>query len=398
MKVKTNIKRFGLPTGKILVLAVLLLVIAVIGFSCVKGLIAVGWSGGGISGNTLYVGTKEGRLIAIDLTDESRLSAEELTAGGAGGGLFGCIPSAGGGCGGGAGVAIYGTPTFDDELVYIAGYNGRVYAYTKDTLATRWVYPRDKYLEAIVGGAVVSDGRVYFGNSDGLVFSLDAETGDFLWAFSAVDDKGKAEKIWATPTITGGTLYIGSTNKNIYAVNTADGTQKWRYPTEGAVTATPLVADGTVYIGSHDRHLYALNAADGTLKWDFKAENWFWAKPVIYEGKLYAGCLDGKVYVLDAATGNKLSEFDLEGPLAADPVIYEDNVIFSTREGVVYSINTAQNSLRQLAILDEDDVEVNGPLAIHDGVVYIHTQDLILRRVNAETGAILGSLLLSIGE
>jgi len=119
---------------------------------------------------------------------------------------------------------------------------------------------------------------------------------------------------------------------------------------------------------------------------------------LLHDGKIYAACLDGKVYVLDAATGSKLNEFDLEEPLASDPVMHDDNVIFCTREGAIYSINTAQNSLRQLAVINEGKVEINGPLAIHDGVIYIHTSDLLLRRVNAETGAILSSLVLSFGE
>lgn len=393
---KNKIQKRKGYTGRILVLAVLLLAIGIIGFGCIEGLTAIGWSGGGISDNTLYVGTKEGRLTTIDLADESRQWTMQLTSSGTSGGLFGCLPTSGGCTGGTSGVAIYGTPAFDDERVYIAGYNGRVYAYNKDTLATRWVYPREGYLEPIVGGVVVDDGKVYLGNSDGVVLSLDAETGDFLWAFAAEDEKGKREKIWATPAIDEGTLYIGSTNQNVYAVNTADGTEKWRYLTEGAVTATPLVVNGTVYIGSHDRYFYALNTADGTLKWKFMGENWFWAKPAIYEGKIYSGCVDGKVYVLDAATGNKLDEFNLEGPLAADPVIYEDNIIFCTKEGTLYSINATQNVMNQLAILDENNVKVNGPLAISDGIVYIHTQDLTLRRVNAATGAILGNIALSI--
>ena len=397
MKETTKTKRSRRHIGKILILAVLLLLIGIIGFSCIEGLTAIGWSGGAVSDNTLFVGTKEGRLVAVNLTDGSRLPATQLTVAGGGSGLFGCMPM-GGGCSGGGGVAIYGTPSFDDELVYIAGYNGKVYAYSEENLATRWVYPREGNMEPIVGGVVVSDGRVYLAGSDGFVYSLDAKTGDFLWAYSTENDKGKREKIWSTPAVSDGTLYIGSFDKKVHAVNTADGTRKWEFLTEGTITATPLIINGTVYIGSHDRYLYALNAADGTLKWKFKAENWFWAKPVIYEGKIYAGCLDGKVYVLDAATGNKLNEFNLEGPLAADPVIHEDNIIFATKEGTIYSINANQNTLRQLAILDEGKVKVNGPLAISDGVIYIHTQDLTLRRVNADTGAILGNISLSIGE
>jgi outer membrane protein assembly factor BamB len=396
MKEMNNKERGGRHTLKILILTVAILIIGIIGFSCVEGLRTVGWSGGGVSDSTLYVGTSEGRLVSVDLTDDSRHWAEKLAASSSGGGLFGCIP-AGGGCAGASGVAIYGTPSFSDELVYIAGYNGKIYAYTKD-LVTRWVYPREGYFEPIVGGVVVSEGKVFFGCSDGFVYALDAETGDFLWSFSTEGENGKREKIWSTPVVSDGTLYIGSFDKKVYAVNTADGIKKWEYLTGGIVTATPLVADGSVYVGSHDRYFYALNAGDGTPRWTYEAGNWFWAKPVIYEGKIYAGCLDGKVYVFGAATGNNLNTFELGGPLAAEPVIFEDNVIFCTREGTLYSINATQNTLRQLAVLSEDDLKVNGPLAIDDGIVYIHTPDLLLRQVNAETGAILNTISLSIGE
>jgi outer membrane protein assembly factor BamB len=396
---KTDKARHKRYIGRILILVVMLLIIGLVGLSCIEGMREVGWSGGAVVDNTLYVGTKQGRLVAVDLTDESRQWAEALKSSAASGGLFGCALVAGGGCGAGAtGVAIYGTPAVGDELVYIAGYNGKVYAYVKDSLALRWDYPREGYLEPIVGGVAVSDSKVFLADSDGMVYALDAATGDYLWEFSTGDEEGDRDKIWSTPAVSGGTLYIGSFDKKVYAINTADGSPKWEYLTEGAVTAEPLVVDGTVYIGSHDRYLYALNADSGKEEWKFMGGNWFWAKPVFYEGRIYAGCLDGNVYVLDAATGAALKEFYLEGTLAAAPVIYEDNIIFSTRGGILYSINAALDEMKQLAIIDEGDARVYGPLAIHGGIVYIHTQDLTLRRVNAGTGAILGLISLSIGE
>lgn len=384
-------------TGRILILVVLLLIVGLIGLSCIEGMREIGWSGGAVTDNTLYVGTEQGRLVMVNLTNESRQWAEALKAAGSNGGIFGCMPM-GGGCSAAAGVAIYGTPVISGELVYIAGYNGKVYAYVKDTLVTRWIYPREGYLKSIVGGVAAADGKVFVGDSEGVIYALAAETGDYLWEFSAEDEKGDRDKIWSTPAVSEGTLYFGSFNGKIYAVNTADGSKRWEYLTEGALTAEPLIVDGTVYIGSHDRYLYALDAADGSLKWKFMGGNWFWAKPIIYEGSIYAACLDGWVYVLDAATGAEVKRFNLEGPLAATPVIFEDNIIFSTRTGTLYSINTARDEMRQLAVIDEGDAKVYGPLAINDGIVYIHTQDLTLRRINAENGAVLGTISLSLGE
>lgn len=375
------LKRATWRAGRILLLMVMLLAIGLASFGCIKGLQPIGWSGGVVSDGTLFVGSKEGKLVAVNLSDESRRWTEPLKAARQAGG-FGCAPAvAGGGCGAGAsGVAIYGTPAVSGELVYIGGYNGKIYAYVYNTLSVRWVYPREGNLEPIVGGLLVDKGKVYFGCSDGKVYTLDAATGDKLWEFSTGD------KIWATPAISDDTLFIGSFDNKLYALNAADGSKKWDFPTEGAIISTPLLHNGTVYFGSFDRHLYAVNAYDGSLRWKFMGENWFWAKPVIYDSTIYAGCLDDKVYALKADTGGKVAEFVLKSPASSSPVVVNSSIVFASRKGIVYTIDTSVNKLGQLAEIEE---EVYGPLCVNEGIVYIHTQDLTLHRINAINGAVL---------
>jgi outer membrane protein assembly factor BamB len=375
-----SLKRAKWRIGRISLLMIMLLAIGLAGFGCVRGLQPIGWSGGVVSDGTLYVGSKEGRLVAVNLADESRQWAEPLKASKQAGG-FGCAPAYGGGCGGGAsGVAIYGTPVVSGELVYIGGYNGKIYAYVSDTLSVRWVYPREGNLEPIVGGLLVAKGKVYFGSSDGKVYALDAPTGDKLWEFPTGD------KVWSTPAISDDTLFIGSFDNKLYALSAADGSKKWDFPTEGAVISIPLLHNGTVYFGSFDRHLYAVNANDGSLRWKFTSENWFWAKPVVYDNTIYAGCLDDKVYALKADTGAKVAQFDLKSPVSSSPVVVNSSIVFASRKGMVYAVDTSANKLGQLAEIGE---EVYGPLCVSEGIVYIHTQDLTLHRVNAINGAVL---------
>jgi outer membrane protein assembly factor BamB len=369
------------PTGRIWLLLVMLLIIGLVSSGCVRGLQAIGWSGGVVSDSTLFVGSKEGKLVAVNLADESRQWSESLKTSGQTGGFFGCAPAYGGSCGAqAAGVAIYGTPVVSGDLVYIGGYNGKIYAYATGTLSMRWTYPREGNLEAVVGGLAIARGRVYFGDSDGKIYALDAVTGDKLWEFETGD------KVWGTPAISGDTLLVGSFDKKFYALNTADGSKQWEFETEGAIFSTPLVYEDTVYIGSFDRYLYAVNAADGSLRWKFMGENWFWAKPIVYGGTIYAGCLDGRVYALRANTGDKVTEFDLGSPVSSSPVILDSSIIFASRKGVIYTIDAGLNKLKQLASIG---AEVYGPLCASEGIVYIHTQDLTLHRVNAATGAVL---------
>jgi outer membrane protein assembly factor BamB len=367
--------------GRILLLMVMLAVIGLAGFGCIKGLQPLGWSGGAVSDGTLFVGSKEGRLVAVNLADESRQWTEPLKAERQAG-FFGCAPAYGGGCGAGAsGVAIYGTPAVSGDLVYIGGYNGKIYAYNTSSMEMRWVYPREDNLEPFVGGGVVAQGNVYIGGSNGKLYALDAATGDKLWEFETGD------KVWSTPAVSDGTLFIGSFDKKLYALNIYDGSKKWEFDTEGAIMATPLVHNSTVYIGSFDRHLYAINATDGSLKWKFMGENWFWGRPMVYDNTIYAGCLDDRVYALKADTGDKVAEFDLESPVSSSPVVVDSSIIFASRKGVVYTIDAGLHTLKPLADIEE---EIFGPLCVSEGVVYIHTQDLKLHRINATNGAKLG--------
>ncbi len=389
--------------SRVAFLLALVITVGLVAFGCVSGLAAIGWSGGTVSNDTLYVGSQQGRLVAVNLTDESRVFSEALVSTSQTG-LLGCSTATGGGggcSGGAASVPIYGTPVVSGSLTYIAGYNGKVYAYNTSNLAVRWVYPREGNLSSIVGGVVVANGKVFFGCTDGKVYALDAEYGDYLWESAATGDK-----IWGTPTfleqtvyngstgetVNQDTLFIGSFDNKVYAMNPGDGTVKWEYATEGSVIATPLVFNSTIYVGSFDRNLYALKASDGTLKWKFTGNNWFWAQPVVWNGVIYAGCLDGFVYALDADTGVEVARFDLGSPLSSQPVIVDGSAIFVNRKGVVYSIDTTTNGIRQLADLD---TTVNGHLAAYGEIVYIHTQENTLQRINAVTGALLSPISLS---
>ena len=370
----------------IAILVALILAIGIFGFSCVSGLAPIGWSGGVVSDGILYVASLEGRLISMNLTDQSRLSAETLKLP-TQSGLFGC--SAATSCGAGTSrVPIYGTPVVSGDLVYVAGYNGKIYAYKTTNLAQRWVFPRDGYLSPFVGEMVVAQNKLFIGGSDGWGYALDAATGDLLNSFQTGD------KIWGASTLDNDTLYIGSFDKKLYALNAADLTLKWTFTTEGSIIAKPLVSDGVVYIGSFDRYLYAINAADGTLKWKFMGGNWFWAQPAIVNDTLYAGSLDGFVYVLKTDTGVIVTSFNLGSQLASPPLVVDNYIIFASHNGIVSKINSITNEITQIAAIS---FNIDGPLTVHEGILYIQTQDFSLQRIDIISGALLPAITLISG-
>ncbi len=333
----------GTRHNKILYLKIsLLLIIVLLGglafFGCTGvGTVPKGWSGGAIADDTLFVGSTVGKLVAVSTSNGSQLWTASLKSPVSSSSGFGCAPAS-------TAVVIYGTPVINEDLIYVGGYiplsgedRGIVFAYNAGRDEPSWLYPKQGVLDGgVVGGLVLSQGKIYFGSTDGKVYALEAEGLFEKWQFETGD------KIWSTPTIDGDTLFIGSFDNKLYALSTSDGSKKWEFETEGAIVATPLVYNNTVYIGSFDRHLYAVDATDGSLRWKFPAieedtlpRNWFWAKPVGHNDVVYAGCLDGKVYALDAKNGDKLVEFELGSPVTSSPVLVDNSIIVATEDGAV---------------------------------------------------------------
>jgi serine/threonine-protein kinase len=59
----------------------------------------------------------------------------------------------------------------------------------------------------------------------------------------------------------GGTVYVGSNDDKVYALDAATGHVRWTYTTGGSVFSSPAVVGGTVYVGSNDWTIYALKTA-----------------------------------------------------------------------------------------------------------------------------------------
>ena len=372
---------------KILLVVTVMLTVGLGISGCISGITAAGWSGGTVSGNTLYVGTRYGQLAAVNLTDGSRVFSQQVKMASTSSYLScACGTSS-------APVAIYGNPVSAGDLVYFAGYNGKIYAYYTNSLngTDAWEYPRGAdLLKPFVGGIAYSNGVLYIGDSNGKVYALDAVKGVEIWSV-APEGKKSNEKIWSTPAVSGNTLYIGSFDKKMYALNTADGSKKWEFTTNGPIMATPVINNGTLFFGSLDRNLYALNAADGKEKWHVMAKNWFWTEPVIVNNTVYVGSLDGYIYVLNADTGAQIAAVNLKNPLASQPVVVDTSIIFATTKGVVYSLDTATNQAAQLA---DFKMAIDGALAAANGIVYFQTPDFALQRVNVASGSVLPAISL----
>ena len=146
--------------------------------------------------------------------------------------------------------------------VYVGAGDRRVYALSGvdgSTLLTSPVIAT----EGLATQPVVAGGTVYVGSFDDNLYALDTSDLSVRWSFYAAGQCA----IHGRAVDSNGTVYFGSDIRDPFADNQnvnalySDGTVKWRYSTgSGDVRGTPLVRpDGTVYIGSFNSNLYAIN-------------------------------------------------------------------------------------------------------------------------------------------
>jgi outer membrane protein assembly factor BamB len=91
---------------------------------------------------------------------------------------------------------------------------------------------------------------------------------------------------------------------------TQPGQKLWEFTTGGPVYSSPAVTtDGTVYIGSDDHKVYALDGATGAKRWEFDTGAEVKLAPVIgADGAVFVRPAFKPLYALDGATGQKLRE------------------------------------------------------------------------------------------
>ena len=104
----------------------------------------------------------------------------------------------------------------------------------------------------------------------------------------------------SAPTIgEDGTIYVGSWDNKLHAVNPADGSAKWTYETNNYITASPTIVPADLSVSAQGFCFYALNQ-DGSLAWEYFVGDPVFASAAIGEdGTIYFGDEGGVFHALN---------------------------------------------------------------------------------------------------
>jgi outer membrane protein assembly factor BamB len=196
----------------------------------------------------------------------------------------------------------------DGSVVYAVSNDNLLYAVnvSADPLidgTLKWTFPIDTDPGDINSSPTVnpSDGTIYVGSADNhSAFAINPD-GTLKWQFNP----GTGRDMRSSPTFAIDpinsipTVYIGSDDGNLYAINANTGNDLWRFDTGSPVVSSPIVdLDGTIYVGSDNGNVYAINP-DGTQKWLFPTGGLVRSSPAIGKaGFIHVGSDDTNFYTI----------------------------------------------------------------------------------------------------
>ncbi len=238
----------------------------------------------------------------------------------------------------------YNCPTFGtDGSVYIAGHNkdGRGFHSVNQSLTTaNWVFKSGSEFNATP--AIGSDGTIYVGSTNDNFYAINPD-GTEKWSINYGTWTASATAIGPD-----GTIYFSgetSTGGVFLAVN-PDGTEKWRkdLPAKAAQGGPAVASDGTIYLGSYDEKMIAYNP-DGSEKWSYSAKGAIEVVPAIdNDGNLYFGDTNGFFHVVNSDGLNPYKVIKLGDEIHSSAAISSNGIIYVAANqgdfGKVYALKT----------------------------------------------------------
>ncbi len=177
-----------------------------------------------------------------------------------------------------AGAPVQVSLAATEDMVFAATTRGSIRAFDVRTGFLRWAYdltdkeegeypaergglstpgggfaPPQRYLTA----PAVGERDVVFGASDGIVRSLDIETGSLNWEADALD------AVSAPPVITAGTVYAGTMGARLIGFDRNDGSRIWDTELDGRIKSAFALTESRLIVLAEPRHVYVYEPDPG---------------------------------------------------------------------------------------------------------------------------------------
>ena len=250
-----------------------------------------------------------------------------------------------------------------------------------------WTFQAGDMIEST---AAVVNGTVYIGALDGVLYAIDAQTGEKRWTYQT------NSSIKASLAIHDGVAYFGDGDGVFHAVDINTHEMKWQFRTEGEIISSANFADDRVLFGSYDGFLYCLNRENGELIWKFETEGYVHGTPGVWtqiasnSGKaenfvIVTGC-DSYLRVINIDDGRQTQQVNLGAYVGASAAISQDHVYCGTYGTEILSVALDTGEIKWRYRHPKRRLPFFASAALTEDSVIIGGRDKMVHALSLETG------------
>jgi outer membrane protein assembly factor BamB len=209
----------------------------------------------------------------------------------------------------------HSSPLVVDDVIYLGTGSKRIQAFSTAKGELIWSYNTS---DIVHNTAVTAGDFLYAGSFDGYMYALNRHTGAIAWKFKTVGHQYfPSGEVQGSPAVGLGTVFFGSRDYNLYAVDARNGFARWNRKFDGGWALSNTLRDSVLYVGtSDDRILLALDALTGREKWRTDVKFNIFGNCAFTRSLVYVGTLWGKLHAVDRKTGEIKWSFATDGYIA----------------------------------------------------------------------------------
>lgn len=232
------------------------------------------------------------------------------------------------------GEPVRTTPVFSENLVIVAGADGRVHAIRGADGQAAWVFPNlaDDPVAAFDNSPALSNGIVYVGNTAGVMHLIDAATGELICDFDS------RSRVTTPASIVDGVAYFGNASTVFQFPEgqcPAGITNAGGIPTKANFDVT-VVGDQLLMPDGVAVYAYELPGGASAAR-SYETGSDISSPSIIANNAMYFGDLSGVLYAVDASTLEGIWKFQTGSRIVTAPAVGE-GVVFVASGSELWAI------------------------------------------------------------
>jgi outer membrane protein assembly factor BamB len=229
---------------------------------------------------------------------------------------------------------------------------------------------------------ITVDGETAYVARTNVIYAINSANGVQRWQFPS--ESSASVYFYAPPLVTDQYIVAGSYSGVLYAIDPSTGSEVWNFSmATGRYIATPVMAGDLILAPNGDKHLYAIDQ-DGVLQWSFEADSAIWASPLVDGDVVYVASLGHTLYALSLEDQSILWQADLEGGLTDAPVLVDGALYIGTLGAEVIKLDASTGEILWRVTTPGS---VWATPIVQDDVVYLADQSGTVQALSAANGS-----------